>query len=147
MNRTLAASLPLVAALLGPADGTFGAELTAFPAEPDTLAIGRPGAAEPLLVYHAPPDARPYVHPLRAPDGVGVLTEFSPGHHPHQTGLYLGFLRVNGRDYFHNRGADSFRRTAFVPATPDGDLARWSASYDWLGADGRRSSRPPSSGR
>ena len=28
----------------------------------------------------------------------GVVTEFSPEHHPHQTGLYWGFTRVNGRD-------------------------------------------------
>jgi hypothetical protein len=34
----------------------------------------------------------------------------SPAHHKHQTGLFVGFLKVNGRDYFHNRGAGYFGR-------------------------------------
>ena len=45
---------------------------------------------------------RPYLHPLRSPDGKALLTQFSPGHHRHQTGLYWGPTRINGRDYFHN---------------------------------------------
>ncbi len=75
--------------------------------------IYRPGLDTPIFAFNAPADGRPYVHPILAPDGKGVLTEFSPGHHRHQTGIYVGFLKVNGRDYFHNRAGDYFRRTGF----------------------------------
>ena len=39
------------------------------------------------------PTHGPYLHPIAAPDGKGVVTEFSPEHHKHQTGLYWGFTR------------------------------------------------------
>src|SRR5262245_54091698 len=77
------------------------------------IAIFRPTVKEPLFVFNAPEDGRPYVHPMLAPDSNGVITEYSPGHHKHQTGIYVGFLKVNGRDYFHNRGGDYFKRTSF----------------------------------
>src|SRR4051812_32841084 len=77
------------------------------------LTIVRPGFEQPLLVFNAPEEGRPYLHPLLAPDGKGVLTEYSPGHHKHQTGIYVGFLKVNGRDYFHNRDGNHFRRVGF----------------------------------
>src|SRR5688500_1136719 len=67
-----------------------------------TLSVYRPASAEPVLVQNAKPGVRPYLHPIASPDGQGVLTEYRPAHHPHQTGLYWGFTRVNGRDYFHN---------------------------------------------
>lgn len=53
--------------------------------------------------------SRPYIHPLRSPDGKHVLTQFSPGHHKHQTGLYWGQTRINGRDYFHHYKADYWK--------------------------------------
>jgi hypothetical protein len=80
------------------------------------IAIHRAGLETPLFAFNAPVDGRPYVHPLLAPDGLGVLTEVSPSHHKHQTGIYVGFLKANGRDYFHNRGADHFRRVGFEHA-------------------------------
>ena len=52
---------------------------------------------------------RPYIHPLRSPDGKHVLTQFSPGHHKHQTGLYWGQTRINKRDFFHNYGKDYWK--------------------------------------
>ena len=42
------------------------------------LVIRRAGAAKPLLIQHARADFRPYIHPIMAPDGNGVLTEASP---------------------------------------------------------------------
>src|SRR5687768_14658634 len=71
-----------------------------------TISVYREGSKKPILVQHAKPDFRPFIHPIVAPDGKGTLTENSPGHHKHQTGLYWGFTKVNGRDYFHNPGAD-----------------------------------------
>jgi len=71
-----------------------------------TLSVFRAGRRDPVLTQNARPDARPYLHPIATPDGRGVVTEFSPGHHKHQTGLYWGFTRVDGRDYFHNPQKD-----------------------------------------
>jgi hypothetical protein len=98
------------------------------------FSILRPTVDQPLLVFHAPEDGRPYLHPLLAPDGKGVLTEFSPAHHKHQTGIYVGFLKVNGRDYFHNRGGDYFRRRAFdYKSNSQGVI--WNSRYELLDAN------------
>src|SRR5207244_4210314 len=40
------------------------------------VSIFRPDVKQPLFAFVAPEDGRPYVHPLLAPDGKGVLTEF-----------------------------------------------------------------------
>jgi hypothetical protein len=77
-----------------------------YDAAAGTIDVRRAGEPVPVLTQHARPDHRPYIHPLVAPDGRGVLTEDRPAHHPHQTGLYWGFARLNGRDYFHNPGGD-----------------------------------------
>ncbi len=105
--------------------------------EQGRLAVWREGATEPLIVQSAPPDRRPYLHPLAAPVGPGTLTEFSPGHHRHQTGVYWGITRLNGRDYFHNPGADHWRRVALTVDRDHGDTVAWTAVYDLLGADGQ----------
>ena len=65
-----------------------------------------------LLVQNVKSDIRPYIHPIIAPDGIGVLTEFSPSHHKHQTGLYWGLKKVNGRDYFMNWKGDYWRKVS-----------------------------------
>src|SRR5690554_5516678 len=49
----------------------------------ETISVFRVGVDTPVLVQHAKTDFRPYIHPLVAPDGDGVLTEYSPGHHKH----------------------------------------------------------------
>jgi hypothetical protein len=84
------------------------------------------------VTQQAGPDTRPYLHPIAAPDGRGVLTEASPEHHPHQTGLYFGFTRMNGRDYFHNRGADYWRRVSVTVLQGSGTEVRWQTVYDLL---------------
>ena len=92
----------------------------------------------PLLVVVLPKDGRPYFHPLLAPDGNGILTEYSPAHHKHQTGLYVGFLQVNGRDFFHNRGKDHFRSDdspGFI-TEDDQPIATALFKSTWLDADG-----------
>ncbi len=98
------------------------------------IAIYRPTLEPPIFVFHAPLMGRPYVHPMLAPDGKGELTEFSPGHHKHQTGLYVGFLKVNGRDYFHNKGADYFRRIGFKH-TASAEGVAWASLYELLDKD------------
>jgi hypothetical protein len=66
----------------------------------ETISIFRGSENIPILTQNAKANFRPYLHPIVAPDGKGVLTEYSPGHHKHQTGIYWGYTRVNGRDYF-----------------------------------------------
>jgi hypothetical protein len=74
------------------------------------ISVFRAGVDEPILVQNAREEFRPYIHPIMSPDGVGVLTEESPGHHTHQTGLYWGLTSVNGRDFFHNPQGDYWQR-------------------------------------
>jgi putative membrane-bound dehydrogenase-like protein len=80
--------------------------------EDETISVYRAGETEPILTQHAREDFRPYIHPIAAPDGRGVLTEDSPGHHTHQTGLYWGFTRMNDRDFFHNTEGDYWRKVS-----------------------------------
>lgn len=97
-----------------------------------TITVFREGEQEALVVHHAKKDMRPYLHPIKAPDGDGVLTNFSPGHHTHQTGLYWGFTRVNGRDYFHHPGADYWQRVSADVFKAAGDTVVWQTTYNLL---------------
>lgn len=90
-----------------------------------------------ILTQVATPTTRPYLHPIIAPDGKGALTEFSPGHHKHQTGLYWGFTRVNGRDYFHNLQSDYWKRNSAKILEQSGSSVSWQTSYDLLDAKGQ----------
>jgi hypothetical protein len=101
-----------------------------------TISVFRVGSNEPLLIQNAKADFRPFLHPITAPDGKGVLTEYSPGHHNHQTGLYWGFTRVNGRDFFHNPGAGYWRRVAANVVEPKGKEVKWQTIYDLLNDEG-----------
>ena len=98
-----------------------------------SVAVVRVGRDKPLLVHQVPKDARPFVHPIAAPDGKGILTESSPDHHKHQTGLYIGFTRINGRDYFHNRGADYWKQEGAATEVTRGNQAAWTTVYSLLG--------------
>lgn len=109
------------------------ANVRVVPRKTGGIDIYRPGIDTPIFAFNAPEDGRPYVHPLLAPDGKGVLTEFSPGHHKHQTGIYVGFLKVNGRDYFHNRAGDYFRRTGFK-LEDKAEGTRFTSVYELLDA-------------
>lgn len=105
-----------------------------------TISVFRVGDDEPILTQNARPDFRPYIHPIVAPDGQGVLTQANPAYNPHQTGLYWGFTQVNGRDYFHHPEETHWRRVSAMvmkPASSRTDLnVRWQTIYDLLDADG-----------
>lgn len=102
-----------------------------------TISIYREGAtAKPVLVQNAKADFRPYLHPLEAPDGKGILTEYSPAHHKHQTGIYWGLTRVNGRDFFHNPGGDYWKRNAVFVSEKEGQEVKWQTVYDMLDENG-----------
>ncbi|HEU5146529.1 MAG TPA: PVC-type heme-binding CxxCH protein [Chryseosolibacter sp.] len=101
-----------------------------------TLSVFREGSDKAIVTQNAKPDFRPYIHPIVAPDGKGVLTEYSPGHHKHQTGLYWGFTRVNGRDYFHNPGGEYWRRVSAEVLQDTGKVVEWRTVYDLLDSTG-----------
>ena len=97
-----------------------------------TISIHRKGEKEPILVQNAKEGFRPYIHPIIAPDGKGILTEYSPGHHKHQTGLYWGLTRVNGRDYFHNPQEDYWKKVALNVIEMEGSEVKWQTAYQLL---------------
>lgn len=94
-----------------------------------TLSVYREGTDEVLLTQNAKPDFRPYLHPIMTPDGKGMLTEYSPGHHKHQTGLYWGFTRVNDRDYFHHPGDGYWQRQTLGILDSIGESVSWFTEY------------------
>lgn len=98
----------------------------------ETISVFRHGMDEPILVQNARDDHRPYIHPIVAPDGKGVLTEYAPGHHKHQTGLYWGFTRVNGRDYFHNPSGGYWQLVESKILAGSGEVVQWETVYHLL---------------
>ena len=103
----------------------------------NTISVYRENDKEAILTQNARPDFRPYLHPIVAPDGKGLLTEYSPGHHKHQTGLYWGLKQVNGRDYFHNPGAGFWRKVSSAVLVPKGEVVKWTTVYQLLDAEGK----------
>ncbi len=99
------------------------------------IAILRPDG-KPVLTQMAKKDERPYIHPIIAPDGNGVLTEYRPEHHPHQTGIYWGLKMVNGRDYFMKYKADYWRRVSATVITTKGQQVKWQTVYDLIDEKG-----------
>lgn len=109
---------------------------------PDRLQIYRQGLTDPLLVQHASSGARPYIHPLAAPDGGGVLTEDTPPHHPWQHGLYIGLNDVNGVGFWTEglgNGKESdgtFHPAPLKAPTIDDRSAAWQVCCEWLNPAG-----------
>jgi hypothetical protein len=101
-----------------------------------TISVFREGRDSPILTQNALPDNRPYLHPIVAPDGKGVLTESRPAHHPHQTGVYWGLKQVNGRDFFMKWEGDYWRRVSAKILQPKGLLVKWETVYDMLDESG-----------
>lgn len=89
-----------------------------------------------LLRHNIRPNHRPYIHPIIAPDGAGVLTEDSPDHHPWQHGLYTGLNLVNGigfwKEFDHDGRIDP--RLVQGPET-DGERVRWVLTSAWRTPD------------
>jgi hypothetical protein len=89
------------------------------------------------LIQNAKVGIRPYIHPIMAPDGKGELTEYSPAHHKHQTGLYWGLKQVNGRDFFMNWKEDYWRRISAEVLDEKGEKVRWRTVYHLLDEQGK----------
>lgn len=105
------------------------------------ISIFRGDEDDPILVQNAQPDIRPYLHPIAAPDGNGVLTQLRPGHHTHQTGLYWGLKRVNERDYFmaccKPGQTGYYQQVSANVLVPNGEQVKWQTVYDLLNEDGQ----------
>jgi putative heme-binding domain-containing protein len=129
--RAITAVLVLAVVSTAQADLTIQKQAEAF-------VIQRDGKA--ILTQVAKAGHRPYLHPIIAPDGKGELTEYSPGHHKHQTGLYWGFTKVmvNGkrRDHFHHPAENYFKRKSARTITDKGKTVSWEVVYDLLGPKG-----------
>ena len=104
----------------------------------ESISVFRKGENKPLLIHHAKADFRPYIHPISSPDGQGGhLTEYSPGHHKHQTGLYWGFTQVNGRDFFHNPQEGYWKKLAANMIEDEGETVKWQTVYELLDEQGK----------
>lgn len=125
--------LLLAGALDAPADDVFRVE---HDRDAGTISVFRSGEAEPSLVQHVRESDRPYIHPIVAPDGNGILTEYRPAHHPHQTGLYWGLKEVNGRDFFMGWRSEHYRRVSAAVLEAEGPEVRWRTVYDLLDENG-----------
>jgi hypothetical protein len=125
-------------AALGQGQTRTGLELR-LEQDPQTKAIRvyRKAAKDPVLTQNANADNRPYLHPIVAPDGKGLLTEYGPAHHPHQTGIFWGFKYVNGRDFFMKWQAENYRRVAADIVHAKGRTVRWRTVYDLLDENGK----------
>jgi hypothetical protein len=98
--------------------------------------VYRDSGAEPILTQVALPDERPYIHPIVAPDGHGIITEYRPAHHPHQTGIFWGLKLVNGRDFFMKWQGDYYRRVSAHVLRNRGEQVKWQSVYDMLDETG-----------
>ena len=105
-------------------------------AKTSSISIFRKNGKSPILTQVAKDNFRPFLHPIVAPDGNGVLTEYSPGHHKHQTGIYWGYTRVNGRDYFHHPEGDYWRKSKASVIKNSGNEVKWETVYDLLDEKG-----------
>ena len=91
---------------------------------------------KPVITHNQKDGMRPYLHPVLPPDGTGILTENEPAHHPHQTGIYWGLKKVNGRDYFMNNKGDYYKKVSSRVIGEKGDRVTWKTVYLLLDENG-----------
>lgn len=109
---------------------------------PGVLRIYRDGRADPIIVQHAESNKRPYIHPIAAPDGKGILTEDAPTHHPWQHGLYIGLNAVNGIGFWsEGLGGNKDQDGSFHPLPIEhfraaGNVASWTVHTEWRDPSG-----------
>jgi len=88
-----------------------------------------------LATYVMEPDVRPYLHPLRDPSGRVVLTEDRPADHPWQHGIFTGFHRVNGFNYWkEDEGRQRFVR--LLDVAESSDRVSWRALVELVSPSG-----------
>ena len=88
-----------------------------------------------LATYVMEPHLRPYLHPVRDAAGQVVLTEDRPADHPWQHGIFTGFHRVNGFNYWkEDEGKQRFVK--LLDLQESSSRVSWRALVEWVAPDG-----------
>jgi hypothetical protein len=88
-----------------------------------------------LATYRMETNSRPYLHPVRDASGKTVLTEDRPADHPWQHGIFTGFHRVNGFNYWkEDEGRQRFVRLLDMREAPD--RVTWRALVELVAPNG-----------
>jgi putative heme-binding domain-containing protein len=88
-----------------------------------------------LATFVTETNSRPYLHPLRDASGRVVLTEDRPADHPWQHGIFTGFHRVNGFNYWkEDEGKQRFVR--LLDLKEASDRVSWRALVELVAPNG-----------
>jgi len=88
-----------------------------------------------LASFVMKPNARPYLHPVRDAKGKEILTEDKPADHPWQHGIFTGFHRVNGLNYWkEDQGRQRFVR--LMDLKEMSDRVSWRALVELVAPNG-----------
>jgi len=89
-----------------------------------------------LVTYIMETNSRPYLHPVRDASGTVLLTEDRPADHPWQHGIFTGFHRVNGFNYWkEDEGKQRFVHLMDLKQTSD--RVSWRALVNLIAPDGK----------
>ena len=82
------------------------------------------------------PSLRPYLHPVYDATGKHVLTQDRPDDHPWQHGIFTGFHRVNGFNYWkEDEGRQCFVRLSNLREKPES--VGWTGLVELVAPDGK----------
>jgi hypothetical protein len=82
------------------------------------------------------PGERPYLHPVYDPSGRVTLTEDKPADHPWQHGIFTGFHRVNGFNYWkEDEGKQRFARLLNI--SEESEKVTWTALIELVDPSGK----------
>src|SRR5438105_2191323 len=88
-----------------------------------------------LATFVMDPKLSPYLHPLRDASGRVALTEDKPADHPWQHGIFTGFHRVNGFNYWkEDEGHQHFVRRLDLKETAE--AVSWRALVEFVAPNG-----------
>src|SRR6185436_19476178 len=88
-----------------------------------------------LATYLMETNSRPYLHPVHDASGKVVLTEDRPADHLWQHGIFTGFHRVNGFNYWkEDEGKQRFVR--LLDLNQGSDRVSWRALVELAAPDG-----------
>jgi putative heme-binding domain-containing protein len=88
-----------------------------------------------LATYVMETNSRPYLHPVRDASGRVMLTEDKPADHPWQHGIFTGFHRVNGFNYWkEDEGKQRFVR--LLDFQEVADHVSWRARVELVAPNG-----------
>jgi len=129
-------SIFLLAGAVGISAETAGPRLNLRENPSDqSISVFRNGEEKPILTQNARLDSRPFIHLLGAMEGkTGTIGRETEGD---RSGLFWGFGKVNGRDFYNNSGAGFWHRVSSRIVTRDGPLVGWQTVYQLLDQAGQ----------